>query len=156
MRKKLLICIGVLCIVLLACLPLIFGPLEPLEDVVVMDFDPTTNCFEIRLPDGTVERYPLEERSRVKYSVLTTIYSSTFPSVSAEDFFAVFFDKPLRLKPEENTSCGIKLLFQISDGRSIPNMSVNDEHLILELPSGETYVSTDRRFTKEKLKELFY
>ncbi len=161
MRRKLLITLGVLCILALAGLPLIFGPLEPLEDVVVMDFDPTTNCFEIRLPDGTVESYPVEINSRMFYYD-ATIEVATFYMVEQELFFSTFFNEPLRLKLDANaTHSNYHIIFSQSFDSSkihkigLYHMSVNDERLILELPSGEIYVSTDRRFTEETLRDIF-
>ncbi|MBQ8431656.1 MAG: hypothetical protein IJX28_02125 [Clostridia bacterium] len=163
MRKKILICIGVLCLVLLACLPLFLGPLEPLEDEVVIQFDPTTNCFEISYPDGTVESYPVEIKSRMFYYD-ATIKDTTdsFYAVEQELFFSTFFNEPLRLRSDANaTHSNYHIVFsQFFDSSkihkiSLYQMSVNDERLILELPSGEIYVSTDRRFTEEKMSDIF-
>ncbi|MBQ8431657.1 MAG: hypothetical protein IJX28_02130 [Clostridia bacterium] len=157
MRKKILICIGVLCLVLLACLPLFLGPLEPLEDEIymVMGYNQSSNCLEF-YSDRVEDMYPLTENARVYYDG----FAPDSYGVESELFFSAFFEDPLLLKLDNNATIGDDDFFYITYGLRIYGvdlscMGVNDGRLVLELPSGETYVSTDRRFTEEKLKELF-
>ncbi len=158
MRRKLLITLGVLCILALACLPLIFGPLDPLEEKEFrMKYNPSTNCLEFYRPDGTMERYSMPDYSWVHYDGA----APDSHGVKPELFFSTFFQDPLRLKPDNNATIGDDNIYIFSTDSSrlysicLIRMGVNEEHLVLEFPTGEIYVSTDRRFTEEKLRELF-
>ncbi|MBQ8431655.1 MAG: hypothetical protein IJX28_02120 [Clostridia bacterium] len=163
MRKKILIYIGVLCLVLLACLPLFLGPLEPLEeDAVVMQLNKASNSLEIHYPDGTENLYPLEEIAQLMDIFRGEPYISRIYPIRGEEtesFFETFFRRPVSLLPVSDCPLEMEVWIYLPDDSSLLAIGVDEKgNMVLSKHFGSYcayYGSTDGRFTPEKMNDIF-